>query len=305
MDVKKEQLDEVVTTEGSPWSRLAELHASGESFPVTIAEVVKGGLVADIGVRAFIPASLVDRAYIEDLSTYVDTTLEVIITEIDEEKNRIILSHKDVQLAEEQEKILEKIRDIKVGAVLDGKVQRIATFGLFVDIGGIDGLVHISEIAWERVEKPEELFTLGQDVKVKVINVDNKNNKISLSIRETIDNPWDKEIKKFSVGNIYQGKVKRLTNFGAFVELSPMIEGLVHVSQISKDHVSNPAEVLKNGQEVSVKIIEIKPAQKRIGLSIREAEQDEFIELSKEFLDNKSLNKNIGDLFADQLAKLK
>lgn len=305
MEIKEEQLEEENTAVESPWDKLAQLHASGESFPVTIAEVVKGGLVANVGVRAFIPASLVDKVYVEDLTTYVDTTLEVVVTELDQEKNKIILSHKDVQLAEEKMVMQEIIKELKEGDILEGPVQRIASFGLFVDIGGIDGLVHISELAWERVEKPEELFKVGQNVKVKVIKIDEQNNKVSLSIKETLDNPWDEEIKNFSVGNIYKGKVTRLTNFGAFVEISPTIDGLVHVSQISKEHVSNPADVLKNGQEVSVKILEINPTQRRVGLSIREAEQDQFIELSKEYLDNKSLNQNIGDLFADQLEKLK
>lgn len=305
MEVKEEQLKEENTAGENPWEKLAALHASGESFTVTIAEVVKGGLVTDIGVRAFIPASLVDKAYVEDLSTYKDTSLEVIVTEFDQEKNKVILSHKDVQLAEENKVKQEMIKDLKVGSVIDGTVQRIAPFGLFVDIGGIDGLVHISELAWERVEKPEDLFKVGEVVKVKIIKIDDENNKISLSIRETIENPWDEEIKNFTVGNIYKGKVTRLTNFGAFIELSPTIDGLVHVSQISKEHVSNPGDVLKKGQEVTVKIIDIKPELRRIGLSIREADEDQFIELSKEFLDNKSLNQNIGDLFADQFKKLK
>ncbi len=305
VEIKEEQLEEENTSEESPWEKLAKLHLSGESFPVTIAEAVKGGLVTNIGVRAFIPASLVDKAYVEDLSTYVDTTLEVIVTELDQEKNKVILSHKDVQLAEEKKLVQELIKELKEGDIVDGTVQRIAPFGLFVDIGGMDGLVHISELAWERVEKPDELFKVGQKVKVKIIKIDSKNGKVSLSIRETLDNPWDTEIKNFSVGSIYTGKVKRLTNFGAFVELSPGIEGLVHISQISKDHVSNPADVLKSGQDVSVKVIDIKKDQRRVGLSIREAEQDQFIELSKEYLDNKSLNQNIGDLFADQFKKLK
>jgi len=302
--LSNEQTEDATAEEG-PWAKLAELFESGKSFPITIAEVVKGGLITDIGVRAFIPASLVDKAYVEDLSAYLDTTLEVIITELDQENNRIILSHKDVQLAEERKEAAKMIKKLKVGEIVEGEIQRIATFGLFVDLGGIDGLVHVSELSWERVDKPEELFKVGDTVKVKVIKVDAENNKISLSIRETLDNPWNKEIKNFKVGNIYQGKVKRLTNFGAFIELSPSIEGLVHVSQISREHVSNPADVLKNNQEVSVKVIEIKPDQKRVGLSIRDAEQDQFAAFSKEYLDNQSLNINIGDLFADKLKELK
>lgn len=299
-----EQTEEVTAEEG-PWAKLAELFESGKSFPITVAEVVKGGLITDIGVRAFIPASLVDKAYVEDLSAYLDTTLEVIITELDQENNRIILSHREVQMAEERKETAKLIKKLKVGEIVEGEVQRIAAFGLFVNIGGVDGLVHISEISWERVDKPEELFKVGDTVKVKIIKVDAENNKISLSIRETLDNPWDQEIKDFKVGSIYQGKVKRLTNFGAFIELSPAIEGLVHVSQISREHVSNPADVLKNNQEVSVKIIEIKPDQKRVGLSIRDAEQEQFAAFSKEYMDNQSLNINLGDLFADKLKELK
>ncbi len=299
-----EQTEEVTAEEG-PWAKLAELFESGKSFPITVAEVVKGGLITDIGVRAFIPASLVDKAYVEDLSAYLDTTLEVIITELDQENNRIILSHREVQMAEERKETAKLIKKLKVGEIVEGEVQRIAAFGLFVNIGGVDGLVHISEISWERVDKPEELFKVGDTVKVKIIKVDAENNKISLSIRETLDNPWDQEIKDFKVGAIYQGKVKRLTNFGAFIELSPAIEGLVHVSQISREHVSNPADVLKNNQEVSVKIIEIKPDQKRVGLSIRDAEQEQFAAFSKEYMDNQSLNINLGDLFADKLKELK
>ncbi len=287
------------------WEVLNKKFESAEIFQVKVADVVKGGLVVDLGVRAFIPASLIDKNYIEDLNDCKDKMIDVKIIEIDQEKNKVILSHKDIQLEEESKIKEELLNQLKIGEIIEGVVRRIADFGIFVNIGGVDGLVHVSELSWERVEKPEDVFKEGDKVNVKVLKIDLENQKIGLSIKETLINPWNKAIESFNIGDVYKGTVKRVTNFGAFVELSQYIEGLVHISQISNEHIINPNDVLKTGQVVDVKILDIISDTKRVSLSIREAEEYQLDELSKEFLDNKSLNVTLGDIFGDKLNNLK
>lgn len=289
------------------WGLLEQRKESEEVFEVTVADVVKGGLIADVGVRGFIPASLVERHYVEDFSDYKGKTLRVIVAELDQEKNKVILSHKDVLEAEEEKKKQEIIGNIHSGDVLEGKVQRLTDFGAFIDLGGIDGLVHISEIAWERVEKPSDVLKEGDTVKVKVLRVDAANQRISLSIKETGTSPWKKASETLELGTIYTGTIKRLVSFGAFVELLPNVEGLVHISQISREHIGQPSEVLKVGQEVKVKVLDIDSENERISLSIREAEEKEQYEEMKAVLENKqdSMTVTLGDLFGDKLKKLK
>lgn len=288
------------------WDVLKQRFETNEVFKVTVADVVKGGLVVDLGVRGFIPASLVDIHYIEDLSEYKGKSMNVKIIELDKEKNKVILSQKDVLEEAEGKRKQELLNRIKVGDIIDGEVRRITDFGLFIDVGGADGLVHVSELSWERIEKPSDNFKEGDKVKVKVLKVDSNEQKISLSIKETLPDPWEKSIRSFEVGNIYNGVVRRLTSFGAFVELSPYIEGLVHISQISNEHITKPQDVLATGQKVKVKVLEIKPESKRISLSIREAEDNEqYDEKTRELLENKGLNITLGDVLGDKLSKFK
>ncbi|MFD0694856.1 30S ribosomal protein S1 [Paenibacillus sp. GCM10027628] len=255
------------------WETLQGQLESKEIIEATVAEVVKGGLVVDIGVRGFVPASMVERQFVEDFSSYKGRTLRLRVKEIDREKNKVILSQKDV-LDEEYEANKKKIIEgLQVGQVLDGTVQRLTQFGAFIDIGGIDGLVHISEMAWHHVEQASDVVKEGDKVKVQILKLDPSAEKISLSIKATQEGPWSKVDREFKAGDIVSGTVKRLAAFGAFVEIAPGVEGLVHISQIAHRHIGTPHEVLKEGQEVQVKILEINTGEKRVSLSIKETEE--------------------------------
>lgn len=254
------------------WKELRQKFESGEVLSATVAEIVKGGLVVDVGVRGFIPASHVELHFVEDFSDYKGRELTLKVIEMDPEKNKLILSHKAVLEDELQRKKEQTLASLEEGQVIEGTVQRLTDFGAFVDIGGVDGLVHVSEIAWHRVEYPQDVLKEGDKVKVKVLKVDREQERISLSIKETQEGPWDKAAKEIQAGDVVKGKVKRLVSFGAFVEVLPGVEGLVHVSQISRRHVATPADVLEEGQEIEAKVLEIKPDQKRISLSMKELE---------------------------------
>jgi len=255
------------------WDALEAKFNSGEVFDVTVADVVKGGLVVDLGVRGFIPASLVERHFVEDFSDYKGRTLRVKIVEFDRGDNKVILSAKAVLDEEFEAQKEERIHAIQPGAVLTGTVQRLTSFGAFVDLGGVDGLVHISEMAHHRVDTPGDVVKEGDQVQVKVLKVDPAAGRISLSIKQASKGPWGEVNDKFNAGDIVTGTVKRLVSFGAFVELLPGVEGLVHISQVANRHVGTVDEVLEVGQEVKVKILDVNPDEQRISLSIREAEE--------------------------------
>ena len=286
------------------WKELQEKHESGETIEAKVAEVVKGGLVVDVGVRGFIPASHVERHFVEDFSGYVGRTLPLKVLEINPEQNKLILSHKLVLEEEHARKKEETLNNLQVGEVLEGTVQRLTDFGAFVDIGGVDGLVHVSELAWHRVEHPSDVLSEGDQVKVKVLKVDRENERISLSIKETQPGPWDQVADHIRPGDVVTGTVKRLVSFGAFVEVYPGVEGLVHISQISRRHIATPSEVLEEGQEVRVKVLDIKPEQKRVSLSIKEADQEEVQSEQMERA-NTGMNLTLGDVIGDQLRRLK
>ncbi len=288
------------------WEELQGKYESGETLEAEVADVVKGGLVVDLGVRGFIPASHVERHYVEDFSDYKGRTLTLKVLEIDPGKNKLILSRKAVLEEELERQKQETLNNLQVGEVLTGTVQRITDFGAFVDIGGVDGLVHVSELAWHRVEHPSEVLTEGDQVNVKVLKVDVENERISLSIKETQPGPWDQVADKIKVGDIVTGTVKRLVSFGAFVEVFPGVEGLVHISQIAHRHIATPSEVLEEGQEIAVKVLDIRPDEKRISLSIKEAEQEDT-QVEDEDLErsNSGMNVTLGDVLGDQLRRLK
>jgi small subunit ribosomal protein S1 len=301
------------------WDELQAKFESGEAFEVAITDVVKGGLVADVGVRGFIPASMVERHFVEDFSSYKGRTLKVKVKEIDRENNKVILSAKDVLDTEYENQKQQIMSTLQPGQLLEGTVQRLTPFGAFVDIGGIDGLVHVSEMAWQHVAHPADVVAEGQSVKVKVLKVDPSLGKISLSIKAAQPGPWDSANGQFNVGDIVTGVVKRLVNFGAFVEIAPGVEGLVHISQIAHRHVATPFEVLKEGQEVQAKVLDFNPAEKRISLSIKETEEAparperEHREprgprASKEESNlppAESMSFNLGEKFGDKLSKFK
>ena len=255
------------------WDDIQKKFDEGEHITAKVTQAVKGGLVVDAGVRGFVPASMITDHYVEDLNQFKGQELEFKIVEIEPSENRLILSHKEIIQAQ-HEKAAEKVfSELQPGDVVEGKVARMANFGAFIDLGGVDGLVHVSEISYDHVDKPSDVLTAGQDVKVKVLSVDPERERISLSIKQTLPGPWDDIEEKAPVDSVLTGTVKRLTSFGAFVEVFPGVEGLVHISQISHKHIATPADVLKPGQEVQVKVINVDPEHQRLGLSMKALEE--------------------------------
>lgn len=277
---------------------------SGEVFEAVVNDVVKGGLVVDLGVRAFVPASLVEDHFVEDFASYKDQTLTFKVVEFEPENNRVILSHRAVVEAEKSGKKQERLNEIKEGDVVEGTVQRLTSFGAFVDMNGIDGLVHISQISYQHIAAPSDVLEEGQTVTVKVIGVDPANERISLSIKETQPGPWDDISEKAPVGSVLKGKVARLVTFGAFVEIFPGVEGLVHISQISHQHIGTPQEVLKEGQEIEVKVLDVNEADKRLSLSIKELTEAPA-EVAEYELPEENTGFQLGDLIGDKLKNLK
>ncbi|MBP2240696.1 small subunit ribosomal protein S1 [Cytobacillus eiseniae] len=287
------------------WQDLEKKFQSGEIFEAEVKDVVKGGLVVDLGVRGFVPASLVEAHFVEDFSNYKGKTMTFKIVELEKDKNRLILSHRAV-VEEEKGKQKHQILDsLQAGQVLEGTVQRITDFGAFVDIGGIDGLVHISQLSYEHIDKPSEVVSEGQSVQVKVLSVDRNNERISLSIRETLPGPWSDIAEKAPKGSTIKGTVKRLVSYGAFVELFPGVEGLVHISQIAHKHIGTPHEVLKEGQEIEVKILEVNEKDQRLSLSIKELQEKEDQYITDYELPEESTGFQLGEMIGDQLKNLK
>ncbi|MDR4435518.1 30S ribosomal protein S1 [Bacillus tequilensis] len=291
------------------WEDLEKKFETKEVFEAEVKDVVKGGLVVDIGVRGFIPASLVEAHFVEDFTDYKGKTLSLLVVELDRDKNRVILSHRAVVESEQANKKQELLQSLEAGSVLDGKVQRLTDFGAFVDIGGIDGLVHISQLSHSHVEKPSDVVEEGQEVKVKVLSVDRDNERISLSIKDTLPGPWSQIGEKVKSGDVLEGTVQRLVSFGAFVEILPGVEGLVHISQISNKHIGTPHEVLEEGQTVKVKVLDVNENEERISLSMREleeapkADQEDYRQYQAK--EETSTGFQLGDLIGDKLNKLK
>lgn len=288
------------------WDDMQKRFEEGTIFEAEIKEVVKGGLVVDLGIRGFIPASLVEDHFVEDFEDYKGRVMKFKIVELEQDKNRLILSHRavlDIEKAENKQKVLE---DIQAGDVIEGKVQRLTDFGAFVDIGGVDGLVHISQLSHDHVEKPSDVLTEGQEVKVKVLSIDRDSERISLSIKETLPGPWENIADRAPIGSEHEGTVKRLVSYGAFVEVFPGVEGLVHISQISNRHIGTPHEVLEEGQQVKVKVLDANEQEHRLSLSMKSFEEHEPEEIVDSYeLPEESSGFQIGDILGDQLKDLK
>lgn len=288
----------------SAWEALEEQFNNNVVFDAEVNEVVKGGLVVDLGVRGFVPASMVEDHYVEDFTDYQGKTLSFKIVELDRDKNRLILSHRIV-LEEEKEKekkaLLEKIEP---GEILRGTVQRLTDFGAFVDIGGVDGLVHISQLSHEHIEKTSDVVKEGDEVQVKVLSIDRDNERISLSIKETLPGPWTNIEEKASKGAVLEGTVKRLVSFGAFVEVFPGVEGLVHISQISHKHIGTPHEVLQEGEQVKVQVLDANENDQRLSLSMKELEEDEYQQKDYE-VPEESKGFQLSDMIGDKLKDFK
>lgn len=287
------------------WESLEKKFQAGETFVAEVKDVVKGGLVVDLGVRGFVPASLVETFFVEDFSDYKGKTMSFKIVELEKEKNRLILSHRAVIEEEDKQKKNQIIESLEPGTIIEGTVQRITDFGAFVDIGGIDGLVHISQLSYDHVDKPSDVIEEGQKVQVKVLSVDRTNERISLSIKETLPGPWTNIAEKAPKGSVLTGVVKRLVSYGAFVELFPGVEGLVHISQIAHKHIATPHEVLKEGQEVTVKVLEVNELDQRLSLSIKELQEREPDYVTDYELPEESKGFQLGEMIGDQLKNLK
>ncbi|MGM8213985.1 30S ribosomal protein S1 [Bacillaceae bacterium W0354] len=285
------------------WQSLESKLESQDIIDATVIDVVNGGLIVDVGLRAFMPASQVETYFVEDFSGYKGKSLRVRVMEMDKEKNRVIVSHRAVSEEEEKARKSDLFDQLKPGNIVEGTVERITNFGAFVNLGnGVDGLVHISQLSHERVDQVTDVVNTGDTIKVKVLSVDRDTERISLSLKDTLPGPWSGISDEFKQGTIVEGTVKRLVNFGAFVEIKPGVEGLVHISQISGEHIGNPQEVLTEGQKVKVKVLDINEKEKRISLSIKEAEEDKVNEEYKKYqTESDDSTFQLGDLIGDQL----
>ena len=291
---------------------LQEKLDNDEVIEAKVTEVVKGGLVVDVGQRGFVPASLISTDFIEDFSVFEGQTIRLKVEELDPENNRVILSRKAVEQAENDVKKASLLDSLNEGDVIKGKVARLTNFGAFVDIGGVDGLVHVSELSHEHVQSPEDVVSVGQEVDVKVKSVEKDSERISLSIKDTLPTPFENIKGKFHENDVIEGKVIRLANFGAFVEIAPGVQGLVHISEIAHKHIGTPSEVLEPGQQVSVKILGIDEEDERISLSIKATLPNEDVIESDEattqsYLSNETDEDNptLGDVFGDKFKNLK
>lgn len=291
---------------------LQEKLDNDEVIEAKVTEVVKGGLVVDVGQRGFVPASLISTDFIEDFSVFEGQTIRLKVEELDPENNRVILSRKAVEQAENDVKKASLLDSLNEGDVIKGKVARLTNFGAFVDIGGVDGLVHVSELSHEHVQSPEDVVSVGQEVDVKVKSVEKDSERISLSIKDTLPTPFENIKGKFHENDVIEGKVIRLANFGAFVEIAPGVQGLVHISEIAHKHIGTPSEVLEPGQQVSVKILGIDEENERISLSIKATLPNEDVIESDEsttqsYLSNETDEDNptLGDVFGDKFKNLK
>ena len=262
------------------WIQVEEKFKAGEVVTGEVIEVVKGGLILDIGLRGFLPASLVDLRRVKDLTAYLGTEIEARVIEMDRNRNNVVLSRR-VLLEEgrknERAEILEKLSK---GMCLKGTVSSIVDFGAFVDLGGIDGLIHISELSWSHVNHPSEVVKVGEEVEVEVLDVDLQRERISLGLKQTTEDPWTKLVETYPVGTIVDGKVTKIVPFGAFIELGANVEGLVHISEMAMRHIDSPAQVVKVGDVVKVKVMDVNVERRRISLSMKAAAEDLGIEIA-------------------------
>ena len=256
------------------WISVEEKFKAGEPVTGEVIEVVKGGLILDIGLRGFLPASLVDLHRVKNLDMYLNTELEARVIEMDRNRNNVVLSRRVLLEEGRKNERAEILSKLSKGMCLKGTVSSIVDFGAFVDLGGIDGLVHISELSWSHVNHPSEVVKVGEEVEVEVLDVDLQRERISLGLKQTTEDPWKKLIESYPLGSIVDGKVTKTVPFGAFVELANGVEGLMHISEMSPKHIDTPTQVVHAGDEVKVKVMEINPERRRISLSMKAAAAD-------------------------------
>ena len=255
--------------------KLEQAQKTGEIIEAPVIEIVKGGLLVDVGVRGFVPASQVERFFVKDFKEYLQKTLRLKVLELDKEKRKVVLSQRVILEEEYVKQKAALLNELAEGQIRKGVVKRLTNFGAFVDLGGLDGLLHVSELGWGRVNHPSDVVQEGDEIEVYVLNVDPEKEKVSLSLKKLLSDPWQEAVKKYKIDSIVTGKVVRIVSFGAFVELEPGLDGLVHISKISKQRIEKVSDVLEVGQEIKVKIIEIDLDKKRISLSIKDVATDQ------------------------------
>jgi small subunit ribosomal protein S1 len=258
------------------WRRIEAAAESGEPVEGTVIEVVKGGLIIDLGVRGFLPASLVDIRRVQNLDDFLGQAIECKVIELNRSRNNVVLSRRAV-LEEERKEVRQQILDrLQPGQIVEGAISNIVDFGAFVDLDGIDGLIHISELSWSHVNHPSEILSIGQTVPVKVLDIDRDRQRISLGLKQTQEDPWQRVVDSYQLGDELEGKVTKVVSFGAFVEILDGVEGLVHISELAQHHVENPREVVSQGDVIRVKILEIDSDRRRLSLSAKRVEDQEL-----------------------------
>src|SRR5436305_477509 len=281
------------------WRRIEAAAESGEPVKGTVIEVVKGGLIIDLGVRGFLPASLVDIRRVPHLDEYLGQEIESKVIELNRSRNNVVLSRRAV-LEEERKEVRQQILDrLQPGLIVEGQISNIVDFGAFVDLNGIDGLIHISELSWSHVNHPSEILSIGDTVAVKVLDIDRERQRISLGLKQTQEDPWQRVVDTYNVGDELEGTVTKVVTFGAFVEILDGVEGLVHISELAPHHVENPREIVSPGDDGKVKILEIDSERRRLSLSIKRVEGQV---LTPKVLPPEELAEGAGDL--DDLPEL-
>jgi small subunit ribosomal protein S1 len=255
------------------WKAIEVAAESGEPVVGKVIEVVKGGLILDLGVRGFLPASLVDIRRVQDLDEFLGKELRCKVIELNRSRNNVVLSRRAV-LEDERKEMRQAILDrLNPGDVVEGQISNIVDFGAFVDLDGMDGLIHISELSWSHVNHPSEVLEIGQTVKVKVLDIDRDRQRISLGLKQTQTDPWQQVLESYREGDVVEGRVTKVVTFGAFVEILPGVEGLVHISELAAHHVENPREVVSQGDAVNVLILEVDAERRRLSLSLKRVEE--------------------------------
>jgi small subunit ribosomal protein S1 len=281
------------------WKAIEQSAESGQPVNGKVIEVVKGGLILDLGVRGFLPASLVDIRRVQDLDEFLGKELRCKVIELNRSRNNVVLSRRAV-LEDERKEMRQAILDkLQPGDVVEGQISNIVDFGAFVDLDGMDGLIHISELSWSHVNHPSEVLEIGQTVKVKVLDIDRDRQRISLGLKQTQTDPWQQVLDSYGEGDVVQGKVTKVVTFGAFVEILPGVEGLVHISELAQHHVENPREVVSQGDVVNAKIIEVDAERRRLSLSLKRVEEGEGQPLPEGARPQIDLSE---DVFSDQPA---
>jgi small subunit ribosomal protein S1 len=256
------------------WNRIEESHAEQKTVEGPVIEVVKGGLIIDIGLRGFLPASLVDIRRVRNLESFMSQRLECKVIELNRSRNNVVLSRRAVleeERKEERERILTSLEE---GNIVKGTVSNLVDFGAFVDLEGIDGLIHISELSWNHVDHPSEVVEVGEEVEVKVLEVDRSRERISLGLKQTRKDPWQEIVEQVEIGGNIKGRVTKLVSFGAFVEVAEGVEGLIHISELADHHVETPDEIVRSGDEVEARIIDVDAKRRRLSLSLRPKKED-------------------------------